>query len=62
MVVGLDLNQMLTLKFRFLYHIHVRTGLSELKILMFTDNVPTLYQNKCNKNRINYLPTQFRYL
>ena len=49
MVGGLDLNQMLTLKFRFLYHIHVRTGLSELKNFMFIDNVPRLYQNKCNK-------------
>ena len=27
------------------------------------DNVPTLYQSKYSKNnRINYLPTQFRYL
>ena len=63
MVAGLDLNQILTLKVRPHYHIHVRTVLPELIILMiFIDNVPTLYQDKYSeKNRINYLPAQFRY-
>ena len=47
----------------FHYHIHVRTGLFELIIMISIDNVPTLYQNKYNKsNRVNYLPTPFRYL
>ena len=39
------------------------TGLSELIILISIDNVPTLYQNKYSENnRVNCLPTQFRYL
>ena len=33
-------------------------GLSELIILIFIDNVPTLYSNKYS---LNCLPTQFRY-
>ena len=45
-----------------MFHYHVRTE-QELIILISIDNIPTLYQNKCNKNnRINYLSTEFRYL
>ena len=55
-VAWLDLNQILILKFRFNVsvfhnHIHVRAELSELTILTSIDN-----------NRVNYVPTQFRYL
>ena len=52
MAVGLDLNQTLTLKFRFSNPL--------ISSLISIDNVPTLYQNKYS--RVNYLPTQFRYL
>ena len=44
MVVGLELNRVLTLKSQqsvFHYHMHVRTELSELMILISIDNVPT---------------------
>ena len=46
----------------FYYHIDLCTGLSELIILISIDYVPTLYQHKNSKsNRVNCLPTQFRY-
>ena len=67
MVVRLDLNQILTLKSRFnnccFIIIYMFAQDSELIILISIDNVPTMYQNKYNENnRVNYLPTQFRYL
>ena len=61
--VGLDLDfdlKILVQQFLFHYYIHLRTGLSELIILISIIIFFTLYQDKYS--RINYLPTQFRYL